>query len=72
MSFPFCNSSASGKKCTSDDFAKFYANCQKMRLQWLKTARDRMQVNLAAINAAINELEGQIPADVEPSTESAT
>ncbi|MEO0394389.1 MAG: hypothetical protein AAF243_00195 [Cyanobacteria bacterium P01_A01_bin.137] len=42
-----------------------------MRLQWLKTSRDRMQVHLAAINAAIGELEGQIPADSEPSTESA-
>ncbi|MEL6230617.1 MAG: hypothetical protein AAFR24_11955 [Cyanobacteria bacterium J06627_3] len=42
-----------------------------MRLQWLKTSRDRMQVHLAAINAAINELEGQIPTDSDPSTESA-
>ncbi len=70
MFFPFCKSSSSSK-CTADDFANFYANCQKMRLQWLKTTRDRMQVHLAAINAAINELEGQIPADSDTSTESA-
>lgn len=70
MFFPFCNPSTSSK-CSSNDYARFYANCQKMRLQWLKTSRDRMQVHLAAINAAINELEGQIPADSESSTESA-
>ena len=58
-------------KCTADDFANFYTNCQRMRLQWLKSSRDRMQVHLAAINAAIGELEGQIPADSETSTESA-
>ncbi|MEM9482634.1 MAG: hypothetical protein AAGA83_02985 [Cyanobacteria bacterium P01_F01_bin.116] len=68
MLFPFCNPSASSK-CS--DYASFYANCQKMRLQWLKASRDRMQVHLAAINAAIGELEGQIPADSETSTESA-
>ncbi|MEO0870052.1 MAG: hypothetical protein AAFY17_16805 [Cyanobacteria bacterium J06642_11] len=67
---PFCNSSTSGK-CSSDDLAKFYANCQKMRLEWLKASRDRMQVHLAALNAAISELEGQIPADTDTSTESA-
>lgn len=70
MFFPFCNSSASSQ-CTSGDYASFYANCQKMRLEWLKASRDRMQVHLAAINAAIGELEGQIPADSDTSTESA-
>ena len=70
MFLPFCKPSGSGK-CTADDFASFYANCQKMRLQWLKTTRDRMQVHLAAINAAITELEGRIPADSETSSESA-
>ncbi|MEM6254725.1 MAG: hypothetical protein AAF821_17560 [Cyanobacteria bacterium P01_D01_bin.156] len=70
MFFPFCSPSTSGK-CTSDDYASFYANCQKMRLQWLKASRDRMQVHLAAMNAAITELEGQIPAETETSTESA-
>ncbi|MEA5462511.1 hypothetical protein [Leptothoe sp. PORK10 BA2] len=70
MFFPFCNSSAAGS-CTRGDYASFYAHCQKMRLEWLKATRDRMQVHLAAMNAAITELEGQIPADSEPSTESA-
>ncbi|WP_284681662.1 hypothetical protein [Adonisia turfae] len=42
-----------------------------MKLHWLKTSRNRLQVQLAAINAAIGELESQIPADSEPSTESA-
>ena len=68
MFLPFCTPSASGK-CS--DYETFYANCQKMRLQWLKASRDRMQVHLAAINAAIGELEGQMPADTETSTESA-
>lgn len=69
MFFPFCTSSTSDQ-CTNGDYASFYTNCQKMRLQWLKASRDRMQVHLAAINAAINELEGQIPTDSEVSTES--
>ena len=69
MFLPFCNSTSSGS--CSNDYETFYANCQKMRLHWLKTTRDRMQVHLAAINAAINELEGQIPADSDSSTESA-
>ncbi|MEM8613060.1 MAG: hypothetical protein AAGF93_13655 [Cyanobacteria bacterium P01_H01_bin.105] len=69
MFFPFCNSSTSSK-CSSNDYADFYANCQKMRLQWLKVSRDRLQVHLAAVNAAIGELEGQIPADTDASTES--
>ncbi|MGD1855706.1 MAG: hypothetical protein ACFB2W_15820 [Leptolyngbyaceae cyanobacterium] len=50
-------------KCGPSDYDSFYANYQKMKLQWLKSSRDRMQVHLAAINAAIGELEGQIPAD---------
>ena len=64
MFFPFC-APHTANKCTSGDYATFYANCQKMRLQWLKASRDRMQVHLAALNAAIGELEGQIPADSE-------
>ncbi|MBT9313608.1 hypothetical protein [Leptothoe kymatousa] len=64
MFFPFCNPSTSGN-CSSGDLASFYANCQKMRLEWLKASRDRMQVHLAAINAAINELESQVPADTD-------
>ena len=68
MFFPFCVPHSSGN-CS--DYDSFYANCQKMRLQWLKATRDRMQVHLAAINAAIGELEGQIPAETESSSESA-
>lgn len=68
MFFPFCAPSAHGK-CSSRDYADFYANCQKMRLQWLKVSRDRLQVHLAAVNAAIGELEGQIPAETDTSAE---
>ncbi|EKU97171.1 hypothetical protein Lepto7375DRAFT_6338 [Leptolyngbya sp. PCC 7375] len=70
MVFPFCKPYTSDN-CANSDYANFYANCQKMKLHWLKTSRNRLQVQLAAINAAIGELESQIPADSEPSTESA-
>ncbi|MEM1253684.1 MAG: hypothetical protein AAGI69_14725 [Cyanobacteria bacterium P01_H01_bin.21] len=71
MFFPFFCKPPTSSKCTGHDYANFYADYQKMKLQWLKSSRDRMQVHLAAINAAIGELEGQIPADGETSTESA-
>ncbi|MEM1240609.1 MAG: hypothetical protein AAGI45_12275 [Cyanobacteria bacterium P01_H01_bin.26] len=65
MFFPFCAPHGSSH-CTSRDYASFYANYQKMKLQWLKTSRDRLQVHLAAVNAAIGEMESQMPADAEP------
>ena len=67
MFFPFCQPTSS--KCS--DYETFYANCQKMRLQWLKATRDRLQVHLAAINAAIGELETQIEPVADSTADSA-